>query len=64
MADLITLGKRGGKEVAQESAKTDGLCKGGTTGVGSSGGSSLFSKLGRSGKEMDQDTAPRSFGSK
>lgn len=24
---IIGLGKRGGKEVAQESAKTDGLCK-------------------------------------
>lgn len=25
--DIISLGKRGGKEVAQESAKTDGCCK-------------------------------------
>lgn len=25
--NVVALGKRGGKEVAQESAKTDGLCK-------------------------------------
>lgn len=34
MADLIKDGKRGGKELAQESAKTDGECKGGETGLG------------------------------
>lgn len=25
--NVVALGKRGGKEIAQESAKTDGLCK-------------------------------------
>jgi len=63
MADLMSLGKRGGKELAQESAKTDGMCKGGSTGIGG-GDASIFSSLKRGGKELCQETAPRSFGSK
>jgi len=33
---------RGGKEVAQESAKTDGMCKGGQTGLGGAPAMSQF----------------------
>lgn len=63
MADLMSLGKRGGKEVASEVAKTDGMSKGGATGIGSAE-SSLFSSLKRGGKEVAQTSAPRNFGSK
>jgi hypothetical protein len=62
MADLINLGKRGGKEMAQDSAKTDGMSKGGKTGLGSA--PDLLGGLKRSGKEMAQESAPRSFGGK
>ena len=62
MADLMSLGKRGGKEMAQDSAKTDGMSKGGKTGLGSA--PDIYSMLKRSGKEMAQETAPRNFGSK
>lgn len=62
MADLMSLGKRGGNEVCQESAKTDGMSKGGSTGVGS--GPDLLSLGKRGGKEIAQASAPRSFGGK
>lgn len=55
MANLINDGKRGGKEMAQESAKTDGMSKGGQTGIGSA--PDLFNKLKRGGKEMAQESA-------
>lgn len=55
MADIIGTLKRGGKEVAQESAKTDGMSKGGQTGMGSAPG--LFEQLKRGGKEMAQESA-------
>lgn len=55
MADLMSLGKRGGKETAQESAKTDGMSKGGQTGMGSA--PDLFGKLKRSGGEYAQVSA-------
>ena len=42
MADIISKEKRGGKEVAQESAKTDGMSKGGETGIGSAPGMDKF----------------------
>lgn len=63
MADLMSLGKRGGKEIAQESAKTDGCCKGGSTGVGG-GDASIFAGLKRGGKEIAVEVAPRNFGGK
>lgn len=44
MADIFSTLKRGNKELAQESAKTDNMCKGGATGIGG-GDTSLFSKL-------------------
>lgn len=57
MADIFNTLKRGGKELAQESAKTDGLCKGGQTGIGG-GDTSLFSKLkGHAGKEIAVEQA-------
>ena len=50
MADLIKDGKRGGKELDQESAKTDGMCKGGETGIGSAPDQLSLGK--RGGKEF------------
>lgn len=47
--------KRGGQEYTQESAKTDGLCKGGSG--GGSGGGDIFGKLKRGGKEVAQESA-------
>ena len=44
MAEIFGKLKRGGEEVDQNSAKTDGLCKGGTTGVGSAPSLSEFTK--------------------
>ena len=56
MANIFNEEKRGGKEVAQESAKTDGMCKGGATGVG--GAPSLNEFAGsRGGKEFSVDVA-------
>lgn len=55
MANLINDGKRGGKEMSQESAKTDGMCKGGATGMGSA--PDLFGKLKRGGGEYKQESA-------
>lgn len=63
MADLMSLGKRGGKEFAQESAKTDGMSKGGATGMGGSD-APIFASLKRGGKEMCTEVAPRNFGGK
>lgn len=57
MSDLISLGKRGGKEIAAEAAKTDGMCKGSSGGTGS--GDSLISLGKRGGKEMSQESAKR-----
>lgn len=48
--------KRGGKEVTQESAKTDGMCKGGSVGAGGSDGG-IFGTLKRGGKELAQESA-------
>jgi hypothetical protein len=43
MAEIFNKLKRGGKdEYAQESAKTDGMCKGGQTGLGSAPSMSDF----------------------
>ena len=42
MADLIKDGKRSGKELAVETAKTDGMSKGGETGLGSAPGMDKF----------------------
>lgn len=57
MADIFNTLKRGGKEIAQESAQTTGLCKGGETGIGG-GDTSLFSKLkGHAGKEIAVEQA-------
>ena len=55
MADLIKDGKRGGKEMSQESAKTDGMSKGGQTGIGAA--PDLFAKLKRGGAEYKQESA-------
>jgi hypothetical protein len=55
MANLINEGKRSGKEIAVEVAKTDGMSKGGQTGMGSA--PNLFSMLKRGGKEMAQESA-------
>lgn len=55
MANLINDGKRGGKEMAQESAKTDGMSKGGATGMGSAPG--IFNDLKRGGGEYKQVSA-------
>ena len=48
--------KRGGKEVAQESAQTDGMSKGGPVGAGGSNGD-IFGLLKRGGKEIAQESA-------
>ena len=45
--------KRGGKAIAVETAKTDGMCKGSTNG----GGSKIFGELKRSGKEIAVEQA-------
>jgi hypothetical protein len=42
MADIFNKEKRGGKEYTQESAKTDGMSKGGQTGLGSTPSMSQF----------------------
>lgn len=55
MANLINDGKRGGKEMSQESAKTDGMSKGGETGMGSA--PSIFNDLKRGGAEYKQVSA-------
>jgi hypothetical protein len=55
MANLINDGKRGGKEMSQESAKTDGMCKGGETGIGSA--PDLFAQAKRGGSEYKQVSA-------
>ena len=54
MAEIISTLKRGGKELAQESAKTDGMCKGGPVNVGGAGPVDLGS---RGGKEIAQESA-------
>jgi hypothetical protein len=57
MADIFNTLKRGNKELAQESAKTDGLCKGGSPGV-SGGNTSTFGTLkGHAGGEYKQECA-------
>jgi hypothetical protein len=48
--------KRGGKELTQASAQTDGMCKGGAVGAGGSNGD-IFAKLKRGGKELAQESA-------
>lgn len=48
--------KRGGKELSQTSAQTDGMCKGGSVGAGGSNGD-IFAKLKRSGGEYSQESA-------
>jgi hypothetical protein len=55
MADLIKLGKRGGKEMAADAAKTDGMAKGTTGGTG--GGKELLSLGKRAGKEFATEMA-------
>jgi hypothetical protein len=54
MADIFGMLKRGGKEMAQESAKTDGMCKGTSGGVGGAGPVDLNK---RGGKEYAQTSA-------
>lgn len=54
MADIIGKLKRGGKELAQESAKTDGMCKGGAVNTGGAGPVDLNK---RGGKEVAQESA-------
>jgi hypothetical protein len=57
MADIMNTLKRGGKELAQESAKTDGMCKGGSPGI-AGGDTSIFGKLkGHAGKEIAVEQA-------
>lgn len=56
MAEIISTLKRGGKELAQESAKTDGMCKGGSVGAGGSSGD-IISLGKRGGKEVAQESA-------
>jgi hypothetical protein len=57
MADIISTLKRGGKELAQESAQTDGMCKGGSPGVGG-GDTSIFGELkGHGSAEYRQESA-------
>jgi len=53
MAEIFSTLKRGGKEIAVETAKTDGMCKGSTNG----GGSKVFGELKRSGKEIAVESA-------
>jgi len=45
-----------GAEYKQESAKTDGMSKGGATGTGGDNGG-IFAKLKRGGKEVAQESA-------
>ena len=57
MADILSTLKRGGKETSQESAKVDGLCKGGSPGIGG-GDTSIFGTLkGHGGAEYKQESA-------
>jgi hypothetical protein len=42
MAEVFNKLKRGGKETAQETAKNEGMCKGGETGLGSAPSMSQF----------------------
>jgi hypothetical protein len=55
MPDVFSKLKRAGKEMAQESAKTDGMSKGGQTGMGSAPGT--FNDLKRGGGEYRQESA-------
>lgn len=55
MADIISTLKRGGKEIALESAKIEGMSKGGETGMGSAPG--IFNDLKRGGGEYRQESA-------
>lgn len=54
MAEIFNTLKRGGKEVAQESAKTDGMTKGGAVNTGGAGPVDLNK---RGGKEYAQVSA-------
>jgi hypothetical protein len=54
MAELMSKLKRGGQEMAQESAKTDGMTKGGAVNTGGKGPVDMGS---RGGKEYAQDSA-------
>lgn len=54
MAEIIKSLKRGSKEVVQESAKTDGMCKGGPVNTGGKGPVTLDM---RGGKEYAQMSA-------
>ena len=54
MAEVIKTLKRGNKELAQESAKTDGMCKGGPVNTGSKGPVAMDM---RGGKEYTQMSA-------
>lgn len=56
MAEIFGKLKRSGEEVKQESAKTDGMCKGGQTGVGGAPSMSEFTNM-RGGKEYAQESA-------
>jgi len=55
MKAISPMEKRGA-EYKQESAKTDGMSKGGATGAGGSDGD-IFAKLKRGGKELAQESA-------
>lgn len=55
MAEIFGKLKRGGKEMDQESAKTDGMCKGTSGGTG--GGDKISVENGRGGKEYAQHSA-------
>ena len=55
MADIISKEKRGGKEFDQESAKTDGMSKGGETGLGGAPSMSEFHMT--RGAEYAQESA-------
>lgn len=54
MAEIFNTLKRGGKEIAQDSAKYDGMCKGGPVNTGGAGPVDLNT---RGGKEYAQDSA-------
>lgn len=54
MANVINTLKRGSKEMAQESAKTDGMTKGGPV---NTGGAGPVKPGMRSGKEYAQESA-------
>jgi hypothetical protein len=54
MAEIFNTLKRGGKEMAQESAKTDGMTKGGAVNTGGAGPVDLNK---RGGKEYAQTSA-------